>query len=325
MRASTQRWSAALSTLLAGTFWGVTGTVAQILFVRFGFPALGLLTIRLLLPGAILVALFGHAHRSVVSRSFLVIAVLGFAVSQFAYLETIQHSNAVTATLLQFLFLPLVAAYEGLIRVVVWSARWTAILSLAAVGTVLLVLNTLSGSLGLSVTPLGLFFGLLAAEATAYETVAGGRMARTHGAWATTSWGFFIGGLASLPFGASSLLTYSVSGGTGTLLEVIALASFVGLGTLVAYGFYLVGLRRLTATEVGVLASVEPIAAGATTYALLGITLTTIQYLGGVCIVIAVALLGLQESKSRSSGTGVSSGGASVTVVERGEPFPKTK
>lgn len=304
MPTPSDRWSGALSTLLAGTFWGVSGTVAQILFVRFGFPALGLLTIRLLLPGTIMVAIFGYAHRSPLSRSFLAVAILGFALSQFAYLEAIQHSNAVTATLLQFLFLPLVAAYEGLRRVVIWSARWTAILSLAAVGTVLLVVNTVGGSLGLSVTPLGLFFGLMAAVTTAYETLAGGRVARVHGAWATTSWGFFIGGLASLPFGAASLLTYSVSGGTVIWVEVIALAGFVGLGTLIAYGFYLVGLRHLTATEVGVLASVEPIAAGAATFVLLGITLTAIQYLGGVCIVIAVALLGSSESKSSHQAAG---------------------
>ncbi len=300
--------SGTAATLLAGTFWGVTGTVAQVLFIRWNFPVLGLLTIRMLLAGVVLVAILGVGNRPPFSRSFLSLAIVGFALSQFAYLEAIQNSNAVTATLLQFLFLPMVAAYEGLRGVISWSPRWTAVLALAAIGTVLLVVNPMSTSLGVSITPLGLFFGLLAAVTVTYETIAGGRFARVHGVWPTTSWGFLVGGLVSLPFGVTGFLNYSVPHGFSTVTEVIGLASFVGFGTLIAYGFYFVGLRRLPATEVGVLSSVEPIAAGAATFVLLGITLTATQYLGGGAIVVAVALLGLRSTRSPEGRSNIGTG-----------------
>lgn len=290
----------ALATILAGTFWGVSGTVAQVLFVDFEFPVLALLTIRMLLAGVVLVAILGLGNRPKFSKSFLSFAIVGIALSQFSYLEAIQQSNAVTATLLQFLFLPMVAVYEGFKRLIIWSSRWSAVIALAAVGTVLLVINVSSASFGISITPLGLFFGLLAAVLVTYETIAGGHLSHKYGPWPITSWGFLIGGLVSLPFGIVGSLGFSIPNGFLAIEEVIGLASFVGFGTLVAYGFYFVGLGHLPATEVGVLSSVEPIAAGAATFALLGISLMLTQYLGGACIVVAVALLGFRSSREKA-------------------------
>ena len=47
-------------------------------------------------------------------RGLLAIAIFGFLGTQVSYLLAIQYTNAPTATLLQFLFLPMVAAYEAL-------------------------------------------------------------------------------------------------------------------------------------------------------------------------------------------------------------------
>lgn len=287
-------------TLLGAGLWGISGTAAQAVFERFAFPVFGLVTVRMLSAGAILLVILGRRDRPPFTPSFLALAFLGIAGSQITYLEAIEYSNAVTATLLQFLFLPMVAAYEALRGEIVWSAGWTATLALAAAGTVLLVADPGAGSLGVLVTPEGLSFGILSAVTGAYYTIAGRRSVQRYGPWPITAWGFALGGIATVPIGALTLASYPFPHLLGPSLELIGLVGFIVVfGTLIGYGLYLSGLRHLPATEVGAAASVEPIAAGAATYLLLGVHLSYLQYLGGALILVAVGLLGLRRYRTR--------------------------
>lgn len=290
------------SVMVAAGFWGLSGTAAQALFVRYDFPVLGLVTIRMLSAGAILVLILRAERRPPFTLSFLGLAILGIAGSQFTYLEAIEYSNAVTATLLQFLFLPMVAAYEAVRGRIAWSSGWSAILILAGVGTLLLVANPTTTSLGILVTPLGFLFGLLSAVAGAYYSLAGRSLVQRHGPWTITGWGFLLGGLVTAPFGATTLLTYPYPRVVPAAIGVFGLVTFIVIfGTLLGYGLYLFGLRHLPATEAGVAASIEPISAGAATYVFLGVALTGLQYLGGALILIAVALLGFRRVRSTST------------------------
>jgi drug/metabolite transporter (DMT)-like permease len=285
-----------VATLAGAGLWGLSGTAAQALFDRFEFPVLGLVSVRLLLGAFVLFAFAPAAPRPRLSPTFLALALFGFAGSQLTYLEAIQFSNAVTATLLQFLFLPMVAAYEALHGAIRWSFRWTATLAIAGGGTLLLIANTSAGSFGVLVTPAGLVFGLLSAVAGAFYSLLGARFVRESGPWGVTSWGFLVGGLVTLPLGAYSFLAFSPPAGPIPQLEVVSLVGFVIVGgTALAYSLYLIGLRGLPATEVGVASSVEPISAAVATYLFLGVVLTGTQYLGGAAIVLAVALLGFRK------------------------------
>jgi drug/metabolite transporter (DMT)-like permease len=292
-----------MATLAGATLWGVSGTAAQALFERFQFPVLGLTALRLLAGSALIFAAGPRFARPRFSPAFLALAFFGLAGSQLTYLEAIQYSNAVTATLLQFLFLPMVAAYEVAHSTIQWSARWSGTLALAGGGTLLLVVKIGVGSLGILVTPLGIAFGLLAAVAAAFYSILGSRFVRESGPWAVTSWGFLLGGLATLPFGAYSFLHYTAPHALASQLVVVALVAVVVVcGTALAYSLYLVGLRALPATEVGVVAAFEPIAAAVATYVFLGLVLTVTQYIGGAAIVFAVALLGLRKHPPEPSG-----------------------
>jgi drug/metabolite transporter (DMT)-like permease len=285
-----------VATLVGSGLWGLSGTAAQALFQRFQFPVLGLVTVRMLVGALLIFAVTPRLPRPRFSLAFLALAFFGLAGSQLTYLEAIQFSNAVTATLLQFLFLPMVAAYEVARGSIRWSIHWTAVLALAGGGTFLLIAKTGGGSFGILVTPAGIAFGLLSAVAGAFYSLLGARFVRESGPWAVTSWGFLLGGLATLPFGAYSFLGFSAPPGLPADLEVVGLVGFVVVcGTALAYSFYLIGLRSLPPTEVGIVASFEPIAAAVATYVFLGLVLTVTQYLGGAAIVLAVALLGLRR------------------------------
>ncbi len=301
---------AVIATVAGASLWGISGTAAQALFERFHFPVLGLLTVRMLVGSFLIFAAAPRFPRPRFSSAFLALALVGLAGSQVTYLAAIQFSNAVTATLLQFLFLPMVAAFEVFRGTIQWSARWTAMLGLAGGGTFLLVVKIGGGSLGILVTPLGVVFGLAAAVAAAFYSILGHRFVRESGPWAVTGWGFLLGGLGTLPFGAYSFLRYSVPPALSARLEVVLLVAIVAVcGTALAYSLYLIGLRSLPATEVGVVAAFEPIVAAVATYAVLGLVLTATQYLGGAAIVFAVALLGFgrrpsEPNPAASSGSG---------------------
>jgi drug/metabolite transporter (DMT)-like permease len=118
-----------------------------------------------------------------------------------------------------------------------------------------------------------------------------------------------IGALATLPFGVESFLSYQLPSTWYGLTVVAGLVVFVIVfGTILAYGLYLAGLRRLSATEIGLASSSEPIVASGAAYLLLGVILTAIQYLGGTMIILAVVLLASRKvggtkrfSEARSS------------------------
>ena len=149
------------------------------------------------------------------------------------------------------------------------------------------------------VTPIGLLFGLLAAVSGAYYNLGSRNYVRTYGPWWTTSWGFAIGGLVSLPFGLISLRNYVLPSSIGDITEVVFLVIFVTVfGTLLAFSLYISGLEHLAATEVGIASSSEPIMSAVASYIFLGLILTLAQYLGGALIILAVILVATRTSKN---------------------------
>ena len=278
-----------LKTLVGASLWGLSGTAAQALFQIYKFPVVGLLTIRMLVSGALLLAVLRPPKPKRPILPLILLSIFGYAGSQFFYLAAIQFSNAATATLLQFLFLPMVAGYEAVTKSLSWSHRWTLTLLLAATGTLLLVVGS---TFNILVTPIGLATGLVAAVAAAYYTLGSRHYVRTLGSWWITCWGFTIGGLVTLPFGLAALSDYSWPSSLNNLAEVIFLVGFVIVfGTILAFGLYVSGLQYLSATETGIASSAEPIMSAIAAYVLLGVVLTPTQYFGGALMISAVILV----------------------------------
>jgi drug/metabolite transporter (DMT)-like permease len=296
--------SSLIGTLIGGGFWGLSGTAAQALFQIYNFPVVGLVTLRMLVSGVILLAAVRPAlpKKSDHLERLILIAIFGLAGTQLTYLAAIQFSNAPTGTLLQFLFLPMVAGYEAITGTIKWSFRWTATLVLAIAGTVLLIgLFSGNGGIHILITPIGLVAGILAAVTAAGYSLASRPIVQSKGSWWLVAWGFIIGGAATLPFGAYSLASYTLPQSKGMQLSIFLLVSFVIIfGTILAFGLYLRGLQRLSATEIGVTASVEPITASIASYAFLGVRLGPSQYLGGALILVAVILIASRPSTKNS-------------------------
>lgn len=270
--------------ILATCLWGLSGTVAQILFQRDGFPPEGLVTLRLFIASALLFPWLRPKWPSALSKQMIAFGVFGILPSQLFYFLAINYTNAAVATLLQLLFLPIVAIYEIAIHVYKFSFSHLAAIALAMIGTFLLVAN--GPSFSLHITPLGFVFGMLCAFAAAFYTLASKRLIRVYGSWSITAWGFLIAGTASLPIGTISLIHEKFN------LTILGLVLFVAFfGTLLAYGLYVRSLKHLTGTEASIAATGEPIMASVATYVLLGVLLTPLQYLGGGLILVAMLFL----------------------------------
>lgn len=272
--------------LIATSLWGISGTAAQILFQRFGFPPEGLVTLRLAIASCVLMALMRPKWPKSHSWQMVSFAVIGLLPSQLFFFLAIDFSNAAVATLLQILFLPMIAGYEILTHVYRFSYSHLAAIALAMAGTFLLVASN-GSMLSVRVTMLGFAFGTLCAVAAAYYTLASRKLVRSYGSWTITTWGFVVAGIASLPIGVPTLVHAEFT------LPVIELIAFVAVfGTLLTYGLYVASLKRLTGTEAAVTSMGEPISASIASFLLLGVLLTPFQYFGAALILVSLFFLG---------------------------------
>jgi drug/metabolite transporter (DMT)-like permease len=299
--------AALLAAVTGSALWGLSGTAAQVVVQGYVFPIWGLVTIRMFGAAILLIAVARPKWPRPWTWSFAALSIFGLVGSQVAYLETLFYSNVTTATLLQFLFLPMVAGYEVATGTIRWSARWGGLLGLAAVGTVLLVATFSTTGFSVLITPLGLSFGLLSAVTGAYYTLASRRFVQTESPWWVTTWAFLLGGIVTAPLGLYSFVGYHwpTTLASGALLWGLILFTVVA-GTMLAFSLFVYGLQHLSATEAGIAASVEPIVAGAGGLLILGVALSGLQYTGGALIIIAVVWLGgtvhTEEEPSKRTG-----------------------
>lgn len=280
-------------TLLAAALWGLSGTAAQILFQKYAFPPFALVTIRSLLAGMILLLWFRPKWPKERSWRLIKYAILGILPSQIFYFVTIAYSNIVTALLLEYMFLPMVVIYEGLTGRFRLNALRLAMLSLTVAGILLVVLGG-GGELHLSITPIALIAGILSAFGTAYYNLFSRDLTDKYDSWTVTAWSFLIVGLVATIPGVLSFAQMAPVGGTSNVLTILLLVLIVAIfGTLLAYGLLLLALRRLSATEVSVVATTEPVFAAVMSFLVFGALLSGLQYFGGALMLLAVLVLKL--------------------------------
>ncbi|EHO05514.1 hypothetical protein HMPREF9714_03186 [Myroides odoratimimus CCUG 12901] len=111
------------SAIFAAMLWGVSGAFAQFLFREKEFNAEWLVTVRLLISG-VLMLLFGIVRKNpdVVNIwkdkkdviQLMLFSLLGMLTVQYTYFVTILHSNAATATVIQYTGPVFIAIYLAL-------------------------------------------------------------------------------------------------------------------------------------------------------------------------------------------------------------------
>ncbi|BCL77591.1 transporter [Ktedonobacteria bacterium brp13] len=282
-----------LYTVIGAMCWGLSGTAAQTLLQYDHISAQWLVMVRLLGAALILYCWLRPAFPRQHIRAFICFAIFGLAGVQFTFFAAIASSNAATATCLQYVSMPMIAIYDIIIMRAPMTHKKLLALTIAFIGTFLLILGGASGVFALQITIPGLLMGLLSAAAEAYYLIASKRFVADNGAWSTTTWGFLIGG-GVLLFVAPP---WNVHIPAQPLPFLFLIAFIIIFGTLIAFGLTFSGVAYITATETSIAMAVQPITTTLAGFLLLHVSLTIQQYIGAACILTAVILLSLERGK----------------------------
>ena len=285
-----------LITLIAGIAWGLSGVSGQYLMSR-GVSVDMITSLRLLVSGFFLV---GLAYATVKEQLLAVLkdknallgififAMLGLVLNQTAYLQAIYHTNAGTATVLQYLCPILVLTYTCLKDRQVPTGTEIISILLAIVGTFLIATH---GQLNeLSITPIGLFWGIFSAFTYALYIILPGKLIRLYGSMVVIGLGMLMGGIV-VTLGVQTW-KQSLPLDTGTTFGLLGI---VGVGTIFAYTAFLKGVSLVGPVNGSLLASIEPIASVFFAVWLVNEQFYTIDFVGMLLILLAVLLISLKD------------------------------
>lgn len=158
-----------LMVLIAGIAWGLSGVSGQYL-MDHGVHVNLLTSLRLLISGILLTGVVLLTQKETLLRAFkqkkvwigtAFFSLFGLLMNQYAYLTAIHHTNAGTATVLQYLTPVLILVVVSLRNRVLPTVIELLAIGLAIFGT--FIIATHGQLTSLAITPVGLFWGLVSA------------------------------------------------------------------------------------------------------------------------------------------------------------------
>jgi drug/metabolite transporter (DMT)-like permease len=284
----------------AAVLFGVNGTVAKIV-LHSGISSLRLSEIRSTgaLLGLVLVVAATRPQTLRVTRGelpFLVLfGVCGVALVQLFYFLAIRRLPVGIALLIEYLAPLLVALWARFVgREPVRRRIWVA-LALALVGLSLVV--DIWG--GVSLSGAGVAFALLGALSYVVYLLLADHAVAGRDALSLLAYGFLFASLFWAAVQPWWSFPAGLVGSDVTLLGRLAdshlplwalLAWMVIFGTMAPFALIVGSLRHLSATRVGIIAMLEPVAGAVVAYAWLDETLGAVQLTGGAIVLTGIFL-----------------------------------
>lgn len=294
--------------LSAAILWGVSGNFGQFLFQQRDMSIEWLVVVRLLIAGVILLALSASQGKKDFwsiwnnkqdSIQLILFSFLGIVAVQYTYFAAIKHSNAATATVLQYIGPVLIAVYLAIINKKLPGLKQSLAILLAIAGVFLLVTH---GSIdSLTISNEGLFWGLMSAVALAYYTVKPVQLLSKYPSALVIGWGMVIGGI-----GFSFIhVPWKVSGEWDSYTWIFTLFIII-FGSLISFYIYLSAVKMIGAQTTSLLASAEPLSATVMAVFWLNVPFGLMDWIGTICIVATILLLARGERKGHWKIPGVS-------------------
>ncbi|CAM4180513.1 membrane protein [Bacillus manliponensis] len=292
--------------ITGATLWGLSGPMIQWLFQHTKVSSIDFLVIRLLLAGVFILS-FLLIRKQHIFRiwqqprhllQLIIFSILGMLGAQYAFIETVHISNAVTATLFQFLGPVLITIYVAMQYKKLPSTMQVLAIVAALTGTYFIITNGSVQNIVLSKE--AILFGLLTAIGFAFYTLHPASLIKQWGTTLIIGWGMLIGGIALFIYNRS--FEWKQLSQTFTLLTFSMLILIIISGTL-SFLLYIGSLKYLSPTETSILSSIEPLVAAIISIVWLKESFGAYQLLGGVCIVVAVIFLTMPEKEAEPTFT----------------------
>jgi drug/metabolite transporter (DMT)-like permease len=222
--------------------------------------------------------------RGWVLLELILLGAIGYVGESLAYFTALTMASAGLVALLLYIYPALVTTLSAVFLKEHLTTPKIVALFLALSGTVLTIQITSGGSM------IGLLLSIAAAVDYAIYILLGSRIVRRCGSIGSTT--IIIASTAAV-----YAVIAPVHGMTfpGSWLGWGAILAIALISTVLAFVTFFAGLRRIGPTTASTLSTFEPIVAVALAAVVLGETITPVQALGGLLILIAVVILSRNE------------------------------
>jgi drug/metabolite transporter (DMT)-like permease len=284
--------------IIGASLWGLSGPMIQWFLHQTGLSSSDYLVVRMLLSGIIILCylfitkkdIFGIWKRPKDVVQLIIFTIIGMLLGQYVFVETVRISNAVTATLFQFLGPVLITIYVALhSKKLPTNIQFLSIVA-AVMGTFFLITNGKMSEIVL--TRDAIMFGIFTALTFAIYTIQPARLIKKWGSTTMVGWGMLLGGLVLWLFHREFSIE-KLENSLSVLAAMIFLLIIIS-GTL-SFILYFGSLKYLSPTETGILSSIEPLVAAVVSIIWLKEMFGFYQLIGGIFIVVAVIFLSIPE------------------------------
>ena len=287
-------------TIAGGILWGVSGVCGQYMFQNKGVTAPWLVSVRLVAAGLLMLCYYFLTDREQTlaiwkskrdRRDVLIYGLLGMMPCQYAYFQTIEWSNAGTATVIQYL---------GPALIVIWVCFRTKRMPTVqeVIGVILAVIGvfliaTHGNPTTLALSGRALLMGLASAVAVALYTLEPARLQKKYDTPLILAWGMAIGGIALILISRP----WTVKGIQADTEMFTALAFVVVFGTMAGFSLYMTGVKLIGSVKASLYACVEPVSSMILTVLWMKVKFTTPDLIGTLFVIATIIILAIPTKK----------------------------
>ena len=296
-----ERLKGILFIITGAMLWGATGPLMEWLLNHTALTVSFMLTIRLSVAGIFLLTyllltgkdIFHIWQQKFWSRQLLTFGIIGMLGVQYAFVGAINESNAVLATLLQFLAPIFVVAYVSL-SLKKWPPKYQVLGIMGTlIGLFLLLTNASFDSL--LVSNKALLWGLAVGLTFAFYTLYPARLMKEWNVLLVVGWGMLIGGVT---LGIISRVWQSTQWTVFADLKITGLMMALIITGTVAFILFLSSMKYITAVETSILSSIEPLTAMVISVIVFGTSLGLWQLVGVFVMLVCVTWLSIAGEKA---------------------------
>lgn len=287
--------------IFGSILWGISGTIIEWILEHHHLSIPFLLTIRLTSAGFFLLVFLFFKKNDIFSvwktpsSSFqmMMFSLIGMLGVQFAFFATIEESNAVVATLLQFSAPIFIAVYVAL-KSRTFPPRYQ-IIGIAGTLAGLFLLLTNGAADHLLVSPKALFWGICLGLAYAFYTLYPDELMKERSVLTIVGWAMLISGIF---VGVVTQIWNSDEWQLLAQMDVTLPISLLALFSTMGFALFLSSLKYISAVEASVLSSIEPLSVMVISVIWFGTILQSFQLLGVSLMLIFVTWLSIGGRKT---------------------------
>lgn len=290
-------------TIAGGILWGISGVCGQFLFQSKDVTSSWLVPLRLVTAGFLLLCYYlirdkGKAFDIWKTKrnriDIIIYGLAGMMLCQYSYFQTIEWSNAGTATVIQYL---------GPALIVVWVCLQTKrlpekkeVLGVILAVTGIFLIATHGNPTTLALSQKALIMGLISAVSVVIYTVKPARMQAEFDTPLILAWGMLIGGIA---------LTIAFRPWNNKVIfdgeTFTALAFIILFGTMAGFSMYMTGVKMIGSVRASLYSCVEPVASMVLTAVWMKVSFTTPDLIGTAFVIATIIILALPSPLKKGS------------------------